>query len=44
MMSANSEKWNSMTRYMEIGNKEDRNIVTSRTPLPTIEEVIQGLK
>ena len=44
MMSANSEKWNSMTRYMEIGNKEDRNILTSRTPLPTIEEVIQGLK
>ena len=44
MMSANSEKWNNMTRYMEIGNKEDRNIVTSRTPLPTIEEVIQGLK
>lgn len=49
MMSANSEKWNSMTRYMKIGNKgdknlEDKNIITSRIPLPTIEEVIKGLK
>lgn len=49
MMSENSEKWNSMTRYMKIGNKgdknlENKNIITSRIPLPTIEEVIQGLK
>lgn len=44
MMGLNSEKWNNMTRYMELGNKEDRNLVTSRVPLPTIEEVIQGLK
>lgn len=44
MMGLNSEKWNNMTRYMELGNKEDRNLVTSRVPLPTIEEVIKGLK
>ena len=44
MMGLNSEKWNNMTRYMELGNKEDKNLVTSRVPLPTIEEVIKGLK
>lgn len=44
MTSINSEKWNKMTRYMELGNKDDRSMVTSRVPLPTIKEVIQGLK
>lgn len=45
MQGAKQNEWNEkVTRYMEIGNKNDRNIVTSRVPLPTINEVIKALK
>lgn len=45
MQGKNKDKWNNeLTRYMEIDNPSDRNIVTSRTPLPTINEVVQALK
>ncbi|WP_304153170.1 TIGR03986 family CRISPR-associated RAMP protein [Megamonas hypermegale] len=45
MQGTKRKEWNEkLTRYMEIGNKDDRNIVTSRTPLPTINEVVQALK
>lgn len=45
MQGAKQNEWNGkVTRYMEIGNKNDRNIVTSRTPLPTISEVIKALR
>lgn len=44
MLSDKTEKWNKITRYMELGNKDDRNLVTSRVPLPTIKEVVKGLK
>lgn len=45
MQGVKQNSWNEKsTRYMEIGNKEDRNIVTSRIPLPTIEQVIKALK
>lgn len=45
MQGTKQNEWNEkVTRYMEIGNKNDRNIVTSRVPLPTINEVIKALK
>lgn len=44
MLSDKTEKWNKITRYMELGNNEDRKLVTSRVPLPTIKEVVKGLK
>ena len=41
MMSTNSKKWNNITQYMKI---KDMEIIKNRTPLPTIQEVIKGLK
>ena len=45
MQGKNKDKWNNeLTRYMEIDNPSDKYIVTSRKPLPTIDEVIKELE
>lgn len=37
--------WNEeQTRYMEIQNSSDKEIIRNRIPLPTVEEVVRGLK
>jgi len=43
MSTNNMQKptWNDETRYMDINNKKDREILNKRIPLPTISEVVK---
>lgn len=47
IMSTNHKQkptWNNQTRYMDINNKGDKDIMNKRVPLPTISEIVSKKK